>query len=119
MTPPLNKRKDDELDETAWRLYLKCVRPVVRSMRFISRLLAHAVHRLNLLSGELLFVPRPGDLYIASYPRSGTTWLQMIVYHLMTNGDMSFDHISAVIPFFERSLSKGQKFRKVRLSTFT
>ena len=48
------------------------------------------------------FVPRPDDIFIVSYPRSGTTWLQMILYQLYTSGDMEFEHISEVIPFFER-----------------
>jgi hypothetical protein len=47
------------------------------------------------------FCPRADDIFIASYPRSGTTWLQMIVWHLVTAGDVSFDHISQVIPFLE------------------
>ena len=69
---------------------------------------------MNRLSGELLFVPLPGDLYLASYPRSGTTWLQMILYQLTTDGEMTFDHISEFIPFFERSLTIGQNLNTLK-----
>lgn len=55
----------------------------------------------------MTFVPRPDDIYIVSYPRSGTTWLQMILYQLVGNGDFDFTHISEVVPFFERSLRAG------------
>ena len=40
-------------------------------------------------------------LFIASYPKSGTTWLQVIIYNLLTNGNQEFNHISEYSPFFE------------------
>ncbi|MBI4445585.1 MAG: adenylyl-sulfate kinase [Acidobacteria bacterium] len=54
-----------------------------------------------------LFRPRQDDIYIASYPRSGTTWVQMILYQLTTDGEMTFRHISEVSPFWEESLKSG------------
>lgn len=48
------------------------------------------------------FVPRPDDVFIVTYPRSGTTWMQMILYQLTTDGRMDFDHICQVVPWFER-----------------
>ena len=54
-----------------------------------------------------IFSPRADDLYIVSYPRSGTSWLQMILYQLATDGEMNFEHISRVIPFLEQSLRQG------------
>jgi hypothetical protein len=44
------------------------------------------------------FVPRPDDIFIVTYPRSGTTWMQMILYQLTTDGDMTFAHIEQVCP---------------------
>lgn len=41
-------------------------------------------------------------LFISSYPKSGTTWMQAIIYNLLSNGDQNFDHISEYSPFFER-----------------
>jgi hypothetical protein len=40
-------------------------------------------------------------LFIASFPKSGTTWMQAIIYNLLTNGDQNFKHISEYSPFFE------------------
>ncbi|HEX8559884.1 MAG TPA: sulfotransferase domain-containing protein [Pyrinomonadaceae bacterium] len=52
------------------------------------------------------FVPRPTDIFISSYPRSGTTWMQMIMYQLTSDGDMEkLAHISQHIPFFENALA--------------
>lgn len=59
---------------------------------------------LVLLQSSLKFTPRPDDIFIVSYPRSGTTWLQMILYQLTSDGEMEFVHISQVVPWLERSI---------------
>jgi len=64
-------------------------------------------------SGRCAFEPRPDDVYLASYPRSGTTWLQMIVYQLTTDGNMDFDHITQPIPYFERALGQGRDLNQL------
>jgi methylamine dehydrogenase accessory protein MauD len=56
------------------------------------------------------FVPRPDDVFIVTYPRSGTTWMQMILYQLTTQGKMDFPHITTVCPWFERSLKDGTAY---------
>ena len=50
----------------------------------------------------LSFRVREDDIFIATYPRSGTTWLQMILYQLTTDGSMDFTHISQKSPWLER-----------------
>jgi hypothetical protein len=54
------------------------------------------------------FVPRLDDIFVVTYPRSGTTWTQMIVYQLTTDGSMDFPHITQVCPWFERALRAGR-----------
>jgi peroxiredoxin len=56
------------------------------------------------------FVPWPDDIFIVTYPRSGTTWMQMILYQLTTGGTMDFPHITTVCPWFERSLKDGTAY---------
>jgi hypothetical protein len=68
---------------------------------------------LSLRSGGLAFDPRPDDVYLASYARSGTTWLQMILYQLTTDGSMDFEHITGPIPYFERALMQGRDLSRL------
>lgn len=60
------------------------------------------------LRGYLDFQARPDDIFISSYPRSGTTWLQYILHVLIHDGDSGFRHIAQVAPWFERNLSLGR-----------
>jgi hypothetical protein len=60
------------------------------------------------LIGLRTFRVRDGDIFISSYPRSGTTWLQHITHALRSGGDSSFAHISDVVPWFERQLALGR-----------
>jgi len=53
------------------------------------------------------FSPNEHDIYICSYPRSGTTWVQVIVYQLVRRRPLDFAHISDVIPFLESALQNG------------
>ena len=41
------------------------------------------------------------DVFVCSYPKSGTTWMQNIVYTLVTGGNVELDHISNYSPFYE------------------
>ncbi len=86
--------------------------PFTIRIGFLLRSLAGSLRRLaaylNGLGGHMVFIPRPEDIYIASYPGSGTTWLQMIVYQLASQGNTHFAHICEVVPFFERSLQVGR-----------
>jgi len=57
--------------------------------------------RLDILQYGLEYDGSPDDIFIVTYPKSGTTWLQMIVYQLTTDGAMDFAHIDEVSPFLE------------------
>lgn len=60
------------------------------------------------LRGLHEFRARPEDIFISSYPRSGTTWMQHILHVIRSRGDVSFQHISDVVPWFERPLALGR-----------
>ena len=65
------------------------------------------------------YTPEPDDIFVVSYPRSGTTWLQMILYQLTTDGSMDFVHIAEVCPWFERvALNKRDITRLPRPRVF-
>lgn len=55
------------------------------------------------------FVPREDDIFIATYPKSGTTWVQQICHGLRTGGDMHFDEITCVVPWNIDALDCGQR----------
>ena len=59
--------------------------------------------------GRLKFNFHPDDIFIVTYPRSGTALVRMILYQLTTDGSMEFEHISQFIPFFDRLLSIGKE----------
>lgn len=59
------------------------------------------------------FVPRADDIFIATYPRSGTTWMQMILYQLTTDGNMDMAHIAEHCPWFEHSMHSAQGFENL------
>jgi len=44
-----------------------------------------------------------GDVYISTYPKTGTTWLQQICHQLRTGGDTDFEEISeeGIVPWLE------------------
>ncbi len=59
---------------------------------------------LSTLRYKLVYEGSPDDLFIVTYPKSGTTWLQMILYQLTTDGAMEFAHIDDVSPHLEETL---------------
>jgi hypothetical protein len=69
--------------------------------------LADALRCARFLRGAASHRARPDDVYVSSYPRSGTTWLCLIV-HLVQGGDPSFEHISQIVPWYERDLALGR-----------
>lgn len=53
------------------------------------------------------------DVYIVTYPRSGTTLLQMMLYQMTTDGDMGFDHVYDVSPWCRYSAFVNQPMKSV------
>jgi hypothetical protein len=99
-----------------WAALLK--RPAVRLLSAVLAVLQWLGNLLNATSGKLQwirlryleYVPRPDDIFIVTYSRSGTTWMQMILYQLTTDGNMDFPHIYEYCPWFEASLRSAGGF---------
>ncbi|PRW56116.1 sulfotransferase isoform A [Chlorella sorokiniana] len=73
------------------------------------------VHALSLQESEegrikgYEMQPRSGDVFIASPPKCGTTWVCQLVQTLRSRGDMSFEEINLVIPCIEMAWDGGYK----------
>jgi hypothetical protein len=48
-----------------------------------------------------LYKPRPDDIFLVTFPKSGTTLMQMMLYQMTTRGEMDFPHINSVSPWYE------------------
>lgn len=40
----------------------------------------------------------PKDIFVASYPRSGSTWLRFLLFEALTKQDAGFEHVNRYIP---------------------
>jgi hypothetical protein len=49
------------------------------------------------------FGERDTDIYVVTYPKSGTTLTQMILYQMTTDGSMNFEHLYDVSPWCRHS----------------
>jgi hypothetical protein len=59
------------------------------------------------------FEERPDDIYIVTYPKSGTTWMQMILYTLIYQKEPDFKHIYDVSPWLSNEAFKHNSCEKV------
>jgi hypothetical protein len=86
------------------KLAARLLRAAVALLQWLARSLTAAAQKVQwVLLKHFEFVPRHDDIFLVTYPRSGTTWLQMILYQLTTDGGMDFPHITEYCPWFEKS----------------
>lgn len=41
---------------------------------------------------------QPNDAFIASYPRSGNTWLRFVLFEILVTGSAGFDEVNHIVP---------------------
>ncbi|KAL9996423.1 putative quercetin-3-sulfate 4'-sulfotransferase [Helianthus debilis subsp. tardiflorus] len=63
------------------------------------------------ISAQQSFKARPGDVFLCSYPKSGTTWLKALVYALITRGKFDKSPLLTTLPhnclpFLEKELEQ-------------
>jgi hypothetical protein len=92
-----------------------------RVLLFVAAIFFRISSALRLLAqfriAHLTFETRPDDIFIATFPKSGTTLMQMIVYQLTTDGRMDFPHINKVCPWIENAFGKNNSASLKRLAS--
>lgn len=88
----MDKRIDQNPEFIGYQLLFKFF------YRMGSRLIKIATD-INFILYRIKFGQRDDDIHIVTYPKSGTTMMQMILYHLTTDGRMDFKHIYDVSPW--------------------
>lgn len=79
-----------------------------RTLDSAVRNLDHVRRTANFFRGRIELRVRPTDVFISSYPRSGTTLTQWILYLLAHEDQPDPIHLTSVSPWFERSLAIGE-----------
>ncbi|MFN2311107.1 MAG: sulfotransferase domain-containing protein [Spirochaetia bacterium] len=77
---------------------------------FLSVRLGAVAHRLNFMRYQMEFGQLDDDIYLVTFPKSGTTMMQVILYQLCTNGtgSMDFNHIYDVSPWISNDALRGR-----------
>lgn len=120
--PKIRFARSVEIRARIWRIIAPLRWMLSTQLWIVSRLamgLSSAFHGVQVAIDYvrlmyLDYTARPDDVFICSYPRSGTTWLQMILYQLTTDGEMDFEHIGEVCPWFERVAINGRRLDRLR-----
>ncbi|KAL1485197.1 hypothetical protein MTO96_032115 [Rhipicephalus appendiculatus] len=72
--------------------------------RDVDGLWIHYIYDEDCLRSALAYVPRQDDIFLVTYPKCGTTWIQYLALSILTDGHppksvAAFRHAS---PFMER-----------------
>jgi hypothetical protein len=98
---PTKKSKAEQLGGRALGAATSALGAAVRNLENARRI-------ANFLRGRMELDVRPNDVFISSYPRSGTTLTQWILYLLTHDEQPDPDHLTKVSPWFERSVAIGE-----------
>jgi len=92
---------------------LRCNRALFKLANSVSYKLMLLRRMLQIKIFHQEFDYRDEDVFIVTYMKSGTTLLQVLLYQILTNGDMSFNHIYDVSPWLEQSIDVGRDLSKL------
>jgi hypothetical protein len=86
------------------RIAVATLEDLVRRVGIAKRTIDYRLHL------EEHFVPRPDDVIVCGYPRSGISVIQMLFFQMMTKGDLStISHMSDFAPWFEILVSTSPR----------
>lgn len=102
MTHHKNMQAERHKRSSIQRFFSKGLRLIARLLFQISdalQFIVGIVHYIRLRYVD--FVPRPDDIFIVTCPRSGTTWVQNILYQLTTDGNVDTFVLDDFSPYLE------------------
>ncbi|MFT4544490.1 MAG: hypothetical protein ACI9CU_002473 [Polaribacter sp.] len=92
----------------------------IKVLNVLDRFFASRAESYSSLSSDVkkqlffeLLEERDEDIYIITFLKSGTTWMQMICYQLLTDGNMDFEHIYDVSPWLSNAAITGGDVKKI------
>jgi aryl sulfotransferase len=89
-------------------LRLRLLETTLRAIQGTQRgLIGAQIHLRRKIAFDYRFQRRPDDVFISTFPKSGTTLVQMIVHQLRGDGSMDIPHINAVVPWLETEVFSG------------
>lgn len=87
----------------------------VKILNAIDKLLTNRIRSLSNFLLEIkkykyfeVFEQRNDDIYIITFLKSGTTWMQMILYQMLTDGNIDFNHVYDVSPWITNESIQGK-----------
>jgi hypothetical protein len=104
MRPTKTSKARDPLQKTASRV----LGAATDVLDVAAHNLDNARRIAKFLRGRMEIEVRESDVFISSYPRSGTTLTQWILYLLTHDEQPDPTHLTKVSPWFERSLAIGE-----------
>jgi len=104
MRPTKTSKTGDPVQKTASRI----LGVATDALDVAVRNLDNARRIAKFLRGRMELEVRESDVFISSYPRSGTTLTQWILYLLTHEAQPDPTHLTRVSPWFERSLAIGE-----------
>ncbi len=105
----MNNEIEKRFEYTGYAILSGILKKINRRINKFGDRFGKLSNKLKFEQYKMIFGERDDDIYVATYPKSGTTLMQMILYHLTTDGNMSFKHIYEVSPWIRNASFKGEK----------
>jgi hypothetical protein len=85
---------------------LKLLNWLISFFQKLKKSLSNGIDELVYMKYVIEFGERDDDIYVSTFMKSGTTWMQMILYQLTTDGEITFNHIYDVSPWLRNLASR-------------